>query len=156
MVKFLSGTQYSGTAVPLCAFWRNDFRTDASKEIAELESTGQPFAQRGKGKDSAIGDFSGQCIANAFFGKSTISCFNDGDCNGEGKCLPCTKYRSGGMKLAITHSPPIEALRFFNKGLTETEIQSPNLVRFPPDAVNAIEQDQIPYNILLRNIHDLK
>ena len=135
MVKFLSGTAYDGEAVPVCTFWRNDLKTDTSKDISEIESTGETYAQAGKGKDSAIGDFNGQCIANAFFPKDTITCFNDGDCNGEGKCLPCFRYRSGGMKMAITHSPPTDILRFFNSGLDENEIRSPKsktLIPFAP------------------------
>jgi len=152
VIKFLSGTSYDGEAVPLCAFWRNDLTTDTSLEVSALDTTGETFAQAGKGKDSAIGDFSGQCIANAFFPKSSISCFNDGDCNGEGKCLPCTRYRYGGMKLAITHSPPTDILRFFNSGLDEFEIQSPNLVAFPPNVVRRSELDQLPYHIVIRNI----
>lgn len=152
MVKFLSGKQYDGTNVPLCAFWRADVRTDPSKELAPLEGTGLPDPQQGKGQNSAIGDFSGQCIANAFFEKSSISCFNNGRCNEEGKCLPCTRYRYGGMKMAITHSPPLDILRFFDKGLTEEDIQSPNLTRFPPEVARRSDVDQIPYHILVRNI----
>ena len=152
MVKFLSGGQYTGSAVPLCTFWRNDLKTDPEKEISEIEGTGQAFAQANKGQNSAIGSFNGTCIANAFFPKSTITCFNDGECNGEGKCLPCSRYRYGGMKMAITHSPPPEVLKFFAKGLTDDEIKSPNLVRFPPSAAQAIVQDQLPYHILIRNI----
>jgi hypothetical protein len=152
VTKFLSGGQFSGSSVPLCAFWRNDFKTDPSKELSELESTGQTYAQANKGKDSAIGSFEGQCIANAYFPKSSITCFNDGECNGEGKCLPCSRYKYGGLRMAISHSPPTDILRFFNKGLTELEIQSPNLVQFPPDVVNQVEQDQLPFHILIRNI----
>jgi len=152
VVKFLSGTQYTGSAVPLCTFWRNDLTTDPEKELSEIESTGDEFAQQNAGQNSAIGDFDGKCIANAFFPKSTITCFNDGDCNGEGKCLPCSRYRYGGMKMAITHSPPIESLKFFAKGLTDDEIKSPNLVRFPPSAAQAVVQDQLPYHVLIRNI----
>ena len=152
MVKFLSGGQYTGTTVPLCTFWRNDLETDPTKEISKIEGTGQTFAQADKGQNSSIGNFSGQCIANAFFPKSTITCFNDGNCNGEGKCLPCSKYRYGGMKMAITHSPPPEALKFFAKGLTDDEIKSPNLTAFPPSAAQEILQDQLPYHVLIRNI----
>ncbi len=153
MVKFLSGGgQYRGADVPLCSFWRNDLKTDPSQDIAKIESTGQTFAQEGKGKDSAIGSFTGQCIANAYFPKDDITCFNEGNCNNEGKCLPCSKYRYGGMKMAISHSPPLDILRSFAKGLTEAEVQSPNLAKFPPSAVNLVEQDQLPYHILIRNI----
>ncbi len=152
MVKFLSGGQFAGSAVPLCTFWRNDLTTDSDVEFSKIEGTGETFAQEGEGQNSSIGDFSGQCIANAFFPKSSITCFNDGDCNGSGKCLPCSRYRYGGMKMAISHSPPPEVLKFFNKGLTDDEIKSPNLVRFPPSAVNAVVQDQLPYHILVRNI----
>ncbi|MCK4829046.1 hypothetical protein KA005_75685, partial [bacterium] len=121
MVKFLSGGQYTGAAVPLCTFWRNDLRTDPEEEVSQIEGTGETFAQEGEGQNSSIGDFAGQCIANAFFPKSEITCFNDGECNGEGKCLPCSKYRYGGMKMAITHSPPTEALKFFAKGLSDED-----------------------------------
>jgi hypothetical protein len=152
VVKFLSGSQFTGDAVPLCTFWRNDLKTDPDKELSEIESTGSTFANADEGQNSSIGNFNGQCIANAFFPKSTITCFNDGDCNGEGKCLPCSRYRSGGMKMAISHSPPTEALKFFAKGLTDDEIKSPNLVRFPASAAQATTQGQLPYHILLRNI----
>jgi hypothetical protein len=152
VVKFLPGGSYSGKAVPLCTYWRNDLRTDPTKDISEITSTGENFAQQNAGQNSSIGDFSGQCIANAFFPKSTITCFNDGSCNGEGKCIVCSRYRSGGMKLAIRHSPPKEVLKFYGKGLTDEDIASPNLVRFPPSAAQAAEMDQLPYHILLRNI----
>lgn len=152
MVKFLSGGQFEGNEVPLCIFWRDDVKTDTDKELSELIQTGITFTQQGKGQNSAVGDFNGQCIANAFFEKSSISCFNNGDCNGEGKCLPCTRYRYGGMKMAITHSPPVDILRFFNKGLTEDQIKSPNLASFPSSAVNSSDSDQLPYHILVRNI----
>lgn len=152
MVKFRSGDSYSGEAVPLCTFWRNDLRTDPTKEFSSLESTGEDYAQKDAGQNSSIGDFSGQCVANAYFPKSTITCFNDGDCNGEGKCITCSRYRAGGMKLAIRHSPPKEVLKFFGKGLTDEDIASPNLVRFPPSAAQTTALDQIPYHILLRNI----
>ena len=54
--------------------------------------------------------------------------------------------------MAITHSPPLDNLRSFEKGLTEDEIKSPNLVKFPPSVVQEIEQTQLPYHILLRNV----
>jgi hypothetical protein len=152
VVKFLSGSQYTGEAVPLCTFWRDDVRTDPTQELSQIEGTGFTFSQADAGQNSAIGEFDGQCIANAFFPKSTITCFNEGQCNGEGKCLPCSRYRYGGMKMAITHSPPPEVLKFFGKGLTDDEIKSPNLVRFPPSAAQAIVQDQLPYHVLIRNI----
>lgn len=152
MVKFLPGGSYSGEAVPLCTYWRNDLQTDPTKEVSAITSTGADFAQEGAGQNSSIGDFSGKCIANAFFPKSTITCFNDGSCNGEGKCIVCSRYRSGGMKLAIRHSPPKEVLKFYGKGLSDEDIASPNLVRFPASAAQATEMDQLPYHILLRNI----
>jgi len=152
VVKFLAGSSYNGDTVPVCTFWRNDLRTDPSKDISEIETTGETYAQAGKGKDSAIGNFNGQCIANAFYPKDSITCFNEGRCNEEGKCLPCFRYKAGGMKLAITHSPPRDILRFFNSGLDEFQIQSPNLVSFPPNVVNRVETDQLPYHILIRNI----
>jgi len=152
VVKFLSGGQRDGERIPLCTYWRNDLTTDTSEDVAVLEGTGEEFPQLGKGQDSAIGDFSGQCIANAFFNREDITCFNDGDCDGEGKCLPCSKYTYGGMRMAISHSPPIEILKNFDKGLTDIDLLSPNLVRFPPSAINQVDQDQLPYHILIRNI----
>jgi len=152
VVKFLSGTQYDGELVPLCTYWRNDLTTDPNLDIAPLEGTGETFAQLGEGQDSAIGDFNGQCIANAFFARDDISCFNAGRCNEEGKCLPCTKYTYGGMRMAISHSPPIDILREFAKGATEAELQSPNLAAFPPGTINRVDQDQLPYHIIVRNV----
>ena len=152
MGKFLSGGQFSGSTVALCSFWRNDFETDVLSELSLLRGTGERFAQADEGKDSAIGSFSGQCIANAFYPKSTITCFNQGRCNDEGKCITCSRYRYGGMRMAITHSPPLDSLKYFNKGLTEDEMKSPNLVRFPPEASQSTVQDQLPYHVLVRNI----
>lgn len=152
MVKFLSGGQRDGERIPLCTYWRNDVTTDTSEDFAQLEGTGETFAQQGKGQNSAIGDFNGQCIANAYFKREDITCFNDGRCDEEGKCLPCSKYTYGGMRMAISHSPPIEILKNFDKGLTDIDLQSPNLVSFPPSAINLVQQDQLPYHILIRNI----
>lgn len=152
MVKFLSGGQRDGERIPLCTYWRDDLTTDTSEDLALLVGTDKTFSQAGKGQDSAIGDFTGQCIANAFFKREDITCFNDGDCDGEGKCLPCTKYTYGGTRLAISHSPPVQILKSFDKGLTDLDLLSPNLVRFPPSVVNQVQQDQLPYHILIRNI----
>ena len=152
MVKFLSGLSYDGERVPLCTYWRNDLTTDVTKDFAKLVGTGQTFEQAGKGKDAAIGEFDGQCIANAYFNRADITCFNDGRCNEEGKCLPCSKYKAGGMKLGITHSPPLEILKEFNKGITDELLKSPNLVKITGTVLDAIQQDQLPYHIVLRNI----
>jgi hypothetical protein len=54
--------------------------------------------------------------------------------------------------MAISHSPPVDILRNFDKGLTEADLRSPNLVRFPSSAVSLVQQDQLPYHILIRNI----
>lgn len=136
MVKFLVGEQYDGEGVKVCTYWSEDFVTDTSQNFAPL-----------RGQKN-----SGQCIANHYFRIQDISCFNEGDCNGEGKCLPCTKYRFDGMQLGITHSPPLEVLRQFSSGLTEAEVQSPNLAKFPPELITKFEQDQTPYHILIKNI----
>lgn len=152
MVKFLSGNQYDGELVPVCTYWRNDLTTNPNEDFATLIGTGDTYAQQNKGQDSAIGDFAGQCIANAFFAVDDITCFNQGRCNTEGKCLPCSKYIYGGMRMAISHSPPLDILRTFAKGATEAELQSPNLAAFPPGIVNRVDQDQLPYHIILRNI----
>ena len=135
MVKFLSGGQYEGSRVPTCIFWSLLSTTDKETDLAVIE--GQANA--------------GNCIANAFFPVDDISCFNEGNCNDEGKCLPCTKYRFGGARLAISHSPPLELLKTVNKGLTDEELQSPD-VTIPANIAGIVENDQLPYHILLRNV----
>src|SRR5262245_47991573 len=115
MVKFLAGESYDGSSVPTCTYWSTEQTTDTTQDFAQI------VGQRSQG----------QCIANAFFRRDQITCFNNGQCNGEGKCLPCSQYKYGGMRLAITHSPPLEILRQFSGGLTEEEVRSPNLTRFP-------------------------
>ncbi|KKN03876.1 hypothetical protein LCGC14_1103270, partial [marine sediment metagenome] len=135
MVKFLSGGQYEGSRVPTCIFWSLLSTTDKTIDLAPIE---------GEKND-------GNCIANAFFPIDDISCFNVGRCNEEGKCLSCTKYRFGGTRLAISHSPPLELLKTVNKGLTDEELQSPN-VTIPAGIANVVENDQLPYHILLRNV----
>lgn len=152
MAKFLSGKQFDGQSVALCSYWRNDFTTDVNQDVTPLISTGQTFVQKDKGLRTSIGSFDGQCIANAFFNRNDITCFNAGRCNEEGKCLSCTKYTYGGTRLAISHAPPVEILKSFNKGLTDADLRSPNLVAFPSSVVDLIDQDQLPYHILLRNI----
>lgn len=136
MVKFLSGSTYSGESIPVCTYWRGDVKTDTDSDISPLE--------KGGGSE--------QCIANHYFTRASISCFNDGDCNGEGKCIVCTKYIYGGTRLGISHSPPTDILRFFNKGLTDADIRSPNLVRFPPSVVQQVDHTQMPLHILIRNV----
>jgi len=153
VVKFLSGGQRDGERIPLCTYWRNDLTADPDEDFARLIGTGEEFAQEGvETQRRAIGDFSGQCIANAFFKREAITCFNNGRCDEEGKCLPCTKYTYGGTRLAISHSPPVDILKNFDKGLTDADLRSPNLVRFPPSVINLVDQDQLPYHIIIRNI----
>ncbi len=137
MGKFLSGTSYDGTLVSLCTYWRGDVTTDTGRDISPLESNPS-------GKE--------QCIANHYFPREDITCFNSGSCNGEGKCITCSKYKYGGTRLGISHSPPSDILRFFNKGLSDSDIKSPNLVRFPPRAVQEVDHDQMPLHILIRNV----
>lgn len=136
MVKHLSGGQYNGDRVPTCVFWSTLSTTDKETDLATVE-----------GEENQ-----GNCIANAYFTRDEISCFNDGDCNGEGKCLPCTKYRYGGARLAISHSPPLDVLKEVNRGLTDAELQSPNEVAIPRGIANRVDADQLPYHVLLRNI----
>ncbi len=137
MGKFLSGAGYDGTLVPLCTYWRGDVETDTSRDIAPLESSRSGAEQ---------------CIANHYFPRDDITCFNSGSCNGEGKCITCSKYKYGGTRLGISHSPPVDILRFFNKGLSDSDIKSPNLVRFPPQIVQQVDHDQMPLHILIRNV----
>jgi len=137
MVKFLSGGQYTGAAVGLCTFWRTDVTTDKEKDFAPLTTTNVPSL--------------GSCIANTFFKISDISCFNAGNCNGEGKCLPCTKYKYGGMRLAISHSPPLDFLKQFQTGLSDASLQDPQQ-KFTGAAINTTLMDQLPMHIVVRNI----
>lgn len=148
MVKFLSGSSFDGENVPTCTFWRSDVRTNVEEDFAALEGTSVSPEVATENPDSS----SNQCIANSFFARSDITCFNEGQCNGSGQCLPCSKYKYGGMRLGISHSPPLEFLRQFGKGLTEEDIRSPNLVAFPPGAVNATVRDQLPLHIIYKNI----
>lgn len=135
MVKFLQGSQYSGAQIPVCTFWSTQSVTNIDEDFSEIESQVN----------------SGRCIANHYFSREDISCFNDGQCNREGKCLPCTKYKYSGMRMAISHSPPLEFFREFNKGLTERDIFNPQL-RATGDPVTAVSQDQLPFHVLLRNL----
>lgn len=148
MVKFLSGGQFDGSRVPVCTFWRSDVRTNTDEDFSALAGTGRDANEAVQSPDSPFN----QCIANAFFKREDITCFNEGNCNGEGKCLPCSKYKYGGMRFGITHSPPLEFLRQFEKGLTEADIRSPNLVAFPPNVINQRQRDQLPLHVLYKNI----
>lgn len=148
MVKFLSGDNFDGERVPVCTYWRSDVRTNVAEDFAALEGTGIPPEAAVQNPDASTN----QCVANAFFARSDITCFNEGRCNNSGQCLPCSKYKYGGMRLGITHSPPLEFLRQFGKGLTEEDIKSPNLVAFPPNAINASQRDQLPLHIIYKNI----
>ncbi len=136
MVKFLSGGKFNGNSVPVCIFWSTLSTTDKQTDLATV--VGQTN--------------SGNCIANSVFPVDDISCFNAGDCNGEGKCLTCTKYRFGGARLAISHSPPLDVLKEVNKGLTDAELKSPNTLAIPANVANRVDADQLPYHLLLRNI----
>ena len=134
MVKFLSGSAYNGSKVPVCFYWRTDLTTDIAKDVSPIQSRRT----------------SGQCIANAYFKREDITCFNDGNCNGEGKCLPCTKYDHSGMKLGISHSPPLDIAREFDRGVTDEEIRNPTR-RDTSAAIRRVSQDQLPYHIIIRN-----
>ncbi len=136
MVKFLSGGQFDGGRVPTCVFWSTLSTTNKTEDLADVEG----------------GPTGGNCIANSLFTRDEISCFNAGQCNGEGKCLTCTKYRYGGARLAISHSPPIEVLKEVNKGLTDEELKSPNTITIPAGIINRVDADQLPYHTMLRNI----
>lgn len=137
MVKFLPGGTYDGTAVPVCTYWREDVTTNKAEDYARIvDNPGS----------------NGSCIANAYFLREDITCFNDGNCNSEGKCLPCGKYKYGGMRLGISHSPPTSILRQFDKGLTDEDIKSPNLVKFPTSVVTQVQRDQLPFHLVLRNV----
>ncbi len=136
MVKFLTGTSYDGSQVPVCTYWSTESVTDISEDVAELESRAT----------------TGRCIANHYFDRNDISCFDDGQCNGEGKCLSCTKYRYGaGMRMGISHSPPLEFLREFNHGLTDSDLLSPQL-NAGGQPVRQVDQDQTPFHIIVRNV----
>lgn len=148
MGKFLSGDNFDGERVSVCTYWRSDVRTNVEEDFAALEGTGVSPDVATENPDAS----GNQCIANSFFARSDITCFNEGQCNGSGQCLPCSKYKYGGMRFGITHSPPLEFLRQFGKGLTEEDIKSPNLVAFPPGAVNASQRDQLPLHIIYKNI----
>ena len=163
MVKFLEGSSFSSETVPVCTYWRSDVTTDENEDFARLKGTGDDFDDARTGGSELEDDFQerslgaqgttrGRCIANAFFNREDITCFNDGDCNGTGQCLPCTKYRFEGMQLGISHSPPLSFLRQFNKGVSEDTLQSPNLVSAGGNVINQVNQDQLPYGILLKNI----
>lgn len=41
-----------------------------------------------------------KCIATQYFTESTITCFNESNCDGFGTCRGCSKYDQGGMKLS--------------------------------------------------------
>lgn len=137
MVKFLSGTAYDGSQVPACTYWSTEAVTDINEDFAELESQAT----------------TGRCVANHYFARDDISCFNDGQCNSEGKCLPCTKYRYGaGVRMGISHSPPLEFLRQFGgQGLTENDLVAPQL-QVGGSAVQTVYHTQMPFHIMVRNI----
>ena len=136
MVKFLSGSTYDGSQVPVCTYWSTETSTNVLEDFAEFDS----------------GANNGQCIANHYFAINDISCFNDGLCNSEGKCLPCTKYRYGeGIRMGISHSPPLEFFREFNKGLTDSDLVSPQLSA-GGTAVRAVDHSQTPFHIIVRNV----
>lgn len=163
MVKFLSGTSFDSGSVPVCTYWRSDVTTNKDEDFAEIQGTGDAFGDARTGGDElendpqkralgSQGQNSGTCIANAFFAREDITCFNGGDCNNSGQCLPCSKYRFEGMQLGISHSPPLSFLRNFFKGVTDSELRSPNFFAVGGRAVNESEQDQVPYHILLKNV----
>jgi len=137
VVKFLSGSTYSGERIKTCTFWRSDLTTNKTKDYADISSTD-------------VGG--GSCVANAFFKREDISCFNSGDCNSEGKCLPCTKYKYGGMQLGISHSPPLTVLKEFNKGITDDDLRSPNKLIIGKEIATRTDADQLPFHVVLRNI----
>ncbi len=136
MVKFLNGTTYDGSQVPVCTYWSTEFSTNVLEDVTELDSEAN----------------TGNCIANHYFDRNDISCFNDGQCNTEGKCLPCTKYRYGeGMRMGISHSPPLDFIREFDKGISDDVIKSP---QFGAGGVPvlAVDHSQTPFHIIIRNI----
>lgn len=133
--KFLEGTRYNGSQVATCAFWSLKAVTDASKDFADLVQEENP----------------GFCIANHYFKTDDISCFNFGSCNGEGKCLPCTKYKAPGMGMGITHSPPLDFIQQVNSNPEDPTLSDPQTRIVDSKIFNSL-QDQLPFNILLRNI----
>lgn len=136
MVKFLSGTSYDGSQVPVCTYWSTKFTTDKTEDLSPI--TGPAL--------------NGNCIANHYFAIEDISCFNDGLCNSEGKCLPCTKYKYGeGMRMGISHSPPLEFFREFNNGLTDSDLASPQLSAVG-SSVQTVYHTQLPFHIIIKNI----
>ena len=113
MGRFLSGTSYDGSQIPVCANWSTTAVTNASDDFSPLVST----------------ETSGRCIANHRFAVSEISCFSSGLCNGEGKCITCTKYKYGaGVRMGISHSPPLDFFREFSKGFSDNDLRSPQIV----------------------------
>ncbi len=54
----------------------------------------------------------GQCIANKYFDKVAISCYNDGQCDGSGTCLTCTAYDVGGLKFSHKDTTQIYTSKF--------------------------------------------
>jgi len=163
VVKFLEGSSFSPKSVPVCTHWRSDVKTNPDEDFAQIKGTGSDFDKARAGGSQREGDSQkralgarvtsgGQCMANAFFEREDITCFNDGNCNGTGQCLPCSKYRYEGMQLGILHSPPLSFLRQFIKGITEDELKSPNLAAAGGKAINQVEQNQLPYGVLLKNI----
>jgi len=163
LVKFLEGDSFNPERVPVCTYWRSDVTTDPDEDFAPIVGTGDFFARARSGGSELENDFQGRalgargtgdgsCIANAFFARGDITCFNDGNCNGTGQCLPCSKYRFEGMQLGISHSPPLSFLRQFVKGVTEEDLQSSNLISAAGRPILQVAVDQLPYGILLKNI----
>ncbi len=136
MVKFLSGKSFDGDKVPVCAYWSTTKETDIDQSFTPLIDQ----------------ETAGRCIANHYTFLEEISCFSAGRCNGEGKCLPCTQYRYGeGVRMGISHSPPLELLRQYQRGWSDEDLRSP-FARIGGLVVRAPQQDQLPFHILLRNI----
>lgn len=163
MVKFLSGASINRNTIGVCTYWRSDVKANPDEDFATLEGTSVGFSDAREGGSAlgndplnralgSTGTSKGTCIANAFFKREDITCFNNGACDSQGQCLPCTKYRFEGMQIGISHSPPISFFRSFVKGVSEADLQSPNLIKAAGAAVLTVDQDQMPYNILLKNV----
>ncbi len=64
---------------------------------------------------------SGQCIANKYFDKTAISCYNEGQCDGAGTCLTCTAYDVGGLKFSHKDTTQIYTNKFLYVWNSEQE-----------------------------------